>query len=190
MQQAYIRVGNLGFKRDHSDYPAAVVMNYILGGAGFGSRLMHRLREEKGLTYGIVSGFRLRRATGSFTIATQTGLETMNETLSEILAVVDRFLDDGVTEEEVAWAKRFITGSLPLTLETNDQIAQKLLEQEFFGLPEGFWLEDLDKMQKVTVEDVLAVARRRIDRERFSIVVLSDFGKSQLDPLFADLSQD
>jgi zinc protease len=173
--QATIRMGNLGFQRNHPDYPTSVVMNYILGGAGFGSRLMVNLREEKGLTYGVSSNLWVRRHPGYFFAGTQTRLDTMNEAIAEILHEIERFLEDGATEEELIWAKRYLGGSLPLTLETNDQLAQKLLEQEFYGLPEEFWLADLSAMLAVDRDQVNQVARRTIHPERFAIVVLADF---------------
>lgn len=173
--QATIRMGNIGIQRNHPDYPASVVMNYILGGAGFGSRLMVNLREDKGLTYGVSSNLWVRKHPGYFFVTTQTQLDTMNEAIDEILREVERFVEDGVTVDELAWAKRFLGGSLPLSLETNDQLAQKLLEQEFFCLPEEFWLADLDAMLEVDAERVNQVARRTIHPERFAVVVLADF---------------
>ena len=180
MTQAYIRIGNIGIERSHPDYAAASVMNYILGGAGFGSRLMKRLREEQGLTYGVFSNIWLGRQPGYFFAVTQTGMETMNEALATMLTEIERFLEQGVTEEELIWTKKFLTGSLPLTLETNDQLAQKLLEQEFFGLCDYFWLEDLKRMQAVTADEVREVARRHIHPDRFAIVVLGDFREHEL----------
>lgn len=173
--QATIRMGNVGIPRDHADYHAAVLLNYILGGSGFGSRLMKSLREEKGLTYGVYSNFWTRREPGYFFAGTQTRLETMNEAVAAMLHEIERFVETGATEEELAWAKKYFTGSLPLTLETNDQIAVKLLEQEFYGLPDRFWLLDIERMTAVTTAEVLEVARRHIHPERFAFVVLADF---------------
>ena len=136
---------------------------------------MRSLREEKGLAYSVYSSFRVRKHPGYFFAATQTGMETMNTALATMLAEIERFLDDGVKGEEVVWAKKFLTGSLPLTLETNEQLAQKLLEQEFFGLCDHFWLEDLKKIQAVTADEVREVARRHIHPNRFAVVVLGDF---------------
>ncbi len=179
--QAYIRMGNIAIERNHPDYCAATVMNYILGGSGFGSRLMRNLREERGLTYGVHSNFWTRRQPGYFFAATQTGIATMNEAIEQMLLEFERFLDSGPTEQELEWAKKFFTGSLPLTLETNDQLAQKLLEQEFFGLEEEFWLRDLERMEAVTAEQVLGFARRHVHPNRFAIVVLADFRKQALE---------
>ena len=177
--QAYIRVGNLGIPRNHPDYAAVVLANYLLGGGGFGSRLMTRLREEKGLTYGAYSGFVVRRRSGHFSAVMQTGIETMNEALGEMLDVIARFVEEGGTEEELDRAKRFLTGSLPLTLETNDQIAQRLIEQEFFGLPEEFWLRELEEIRSIDSRRVLETARRHIRPGSFAIVVLADFSKQE-----------
>jgi zinc protease len=179
--QAHIRIGNAAFPRNHPDYAASVVANYILGGAGFGSRLMRSLREEKGLTYGAYSIFRLGKQTGHFSALTHTGLETMNAAIRLMLSVIEGFVAGGVTEDELVWAKKFLTGSLPLTLETNDQIAQKLLEQEFYGLAEEFWIKDLEEIQAIDVDQVGAVARRQIRPESFTIVVLADFRENPLD---------
>ncbi|MBM3288421.1 MAG: insulinase family protein, partial [Candidatus Eisenbacteria bacterium] len=147
--QAYIRIGSLGIARDDPDFHAAAITNFVLGGAGFGSRLMRNLREDRGLTYGVYTSFQPRRRRGYFFAAMQTKVETMNEAVREILRECELLSGHGVTEEELAWAKRFFTGSLPLQLETNDQLAQKLLEQEFFGLEDRFWLRDLEKMGDV-----------------------------------------
>jgi zinc protease len=179
--QATIRMGNIGLPRSHPDANIAVVLNYILGGAGFGSRLMKNLREERGLTYGVHSNFWARREPGYFFASMQTKVESMNEAIREMLHEIDRFRESGATDEELSWAKKYFTGSLPLTLETNDQIASKLIEQVFYGLPEEFWLRDLAEIQAVTREQVLEVARRHIHPDRFAIVVLADFTNHPLE---------
>jgi zinc protease len=142
---------------------------------------MKSLREEQGLTYGVFSNLWVGKQPGYFFAATQTGIATMNQALSSMLTEIERFLDEGVTEEELVWAKKFLTGSLPLTLETNEQLAHKLLEQEFFGLCDHFWLEDLKRMQAVTVGEVRDVARRHIHPDRFAVVVLGDFREQELE---------
>lgn len=179
--QATIRMGNIALPRNHPDTNVAVVMNYILGGSGFGSRLMKNLREDRGLTYGVYSNFWSRREPGYFFAATQTKVESMNEAIREMLAEIERFREHGVTEEELVWAKKYFTGSLPLALETNDQIASKLIEQEFYGLPDEFWLRDLAEIQAVTASQVLDAARRHIHPDRFAIVVLADFREHPLE---------
>ena len=159
-------------------------MNYILGGSGFGSRLMKNLREERGLTYGVHSNFWPRREPGYFFAATQTKVETMNEAIARD-ARRDRTIPrSGATEEELAWAKKFFTGSLPLTLETNDQIAGEAARAGVLRAARRVLAARLEQMQAVTREQVIDVARRHIHPDRFAIVVLADFREH---PLRSDL---
>lgn len=178
--QATLRVGALALERRDPDVIPCTLLNYILGGSGFGSRLMKNLREEKGLTYGAYSSFHTRRQRGYFFAGLQTGLATMNEALREMLHEITRLRDDGVTGEELEWAKRFFTGSLPLSFQTNDQLATHVLEQDLYGLEPEFWLRDLERMQAATLKDVNEAARRYLRPEEFTIVALADFREADL----------
>lgn len=179
--QATLRVGSIGIRRNSPDYLPLVLLNYILGGSGFGSRLMTRLRQQLGLTYGAYSNFHPRLEPGYFFASCQTGLATMNQALSSLMAEIRRMRDEGVTEPEAEWARKFFTGSLPLTLETNDQLAARILEQEFYGLPEEFWLKDLERMRNTTRDEINDAARRYLHPERFTVVCLADFRKATLE---------
>ena len=88
--------------------------------------------------------------------------------------------DSAVTEDELQRARRFFSGSLPLSLQTNDQLATRVLEQELFELEEEFWLRDIDRMDTVTVETVNAMARRYLHPEIFTVVCLADFRGTEL----------
>jgi zinc protease len=180
LTQATLRLGGFGLPRSSPEYPAAHLMNYVLGGGGFSSRLMHRLREEEGLTYGVGSDFRFRVQGGHFSIECQTAVERMDQAVREILAEVERLRIDGVEEAELEEARRFYTGSLPLGFQTSDQISTRLLERELYGLEEEFWLRDLERMRATSREQVLEVARRVLDPGRFTLVVLADFRKADL----------
>jgi len=181
MTQATIRAGTIGISRGNPDYVPIVLLNYILGGSGFGSRLMKRLREERGLTYGVRSSFTPRLEPGYFFIECQTGLLTMSEALAAIFEEVSRMRDHGITQEELDWAVRYFSGSLPLTLQTNDQLATRILEQEFYGLEEEFWLKDIDRMRRATVSEVNEAARRYLHPEQFTVICLADFRQADLD---------
>lgn len=180
--QATIRAGSIGIRRNSEDYIPLVLLNYVLGGAGFGSRLMARLREAEGLTYGAYSNFHPRLEPGYFFAACQTGLATMNQALAAMMDEIRRVRQDGITVEELSWARRFYTGSLPLTLETNDQMAARMLEREFYGLPEAFWLMDIERMRTATVDLVNEAAQRYLMPERFTVVCLADYRKTELEP--------
>ena len=184
MTQATLRVGGIGIRRDNPDYVPLVLMNYILGGSGFGSRLMKSLREDSGLTYGAYSNFHPRREQGYFFASCQTGLATMNDSLEKMLEEIGRLRDGGVSAEELEWAQRYFLGSLPLSLQTNDHLATRVLEQEFFGLEEEYWLRDVERMRKITVAEINAAAHRYLDPDLLSIVCLADFHEVELRPGF------
>jgi zinc protease len=184
MTQATVRMGGLAIRRNSSDYIPLVLANYILGGSGFGSRLMKRLREDAGVTYGAYSNLRPRREPGYFFAGCQTGLETMNTALDMMHDEIRRLHEGGVSPEELDWARRFFTGSLPLSLQTNDQLATKVLEQELFGLEEEFWFKEIDHMQRIEVEEVNRAARRFLDPDLLTVVCLADFRATELKPRF------
>ena len=101
--------------------------------------------------------------------------KNLDEALATMQAEIRRVLEDGVDEEELALARRFFTGSLPLALETNDQLATYVLSREFYGLGEEYWLHDIERIESLTLQEVNDVARRVIRPESFAIVCLADF---------------
>jgi len=173
--QAVLRLGNRALCRNSRDYVPAVVLNYILGGSGPSCRLGRALREERGLAYEVHSNLHPRREPGYFFASAHTGLENLDEALATMQAEIRRVLEDGVDEEELALARRFFTGSLPLALETNDQLATYVLSREFYGLGEEYWLHDIERIESLTLQEVNDVARRVIRPESFAIVCLADF---------------
>jgi zinc protease len=136
------------------------------------------------VTYGAYSNLRPRREPGYYFAACQTGLETMNAALDMMHDEIRRLHDEGVNPEELDWAKRFYTGSLPLSLQTNDQLATKVLEQELFGLEDEFWFKEIDRMQLIEREEVNAAARRYFDPDLLTVVCLADFRQAELNPSF------
>jgi zinc protease len=109
-------------------------MNYVLGGGGFSSRMMMRLRAEKGFTYGIRSQFHLRRAPGPFVISTFTPAEHTAAVVQEIKEVMSGVKANGVTSTELADAQSYFVGSFPLSLETPGGLAQQLLSIDLYNL--------------------------------------------------------
>ena len=172
--QASLRVGGIGIPRRHEDYVPAAILNYVIGGSGFGSRLMHSLREEQGLTYGASSAFQARALGGAFVAGCQTSLDTMQQALDETFRLLDQVGREGITEAELDWAKRYFTGSLPLTLQTNDQLAMHLLEMELYGLPDEFWMTEIEEMRETQLARVNEVAHRYVRPETFLAVALAD----------------
>lgn len=175
LTQAVIRLGCPGIRRAAPDYLAAVVMNYLLGGSGAGSRLYQTLREERGLAYEVFSNVQPRRERGYFFASCHTAVDTADEALGVLRAELIRLCEDGATPVEVALARRFFTGSLPLGLETNDHLATNALAREFYGLDEEFWLRDIERLEAITVAEVNEAARSIIRTDRLTVVVAGDF---------------
>ncbi|MEZ4654243.1 MAG: hypothetical protein R3E12_11810 [Candidatus Eisenbacteria bacterium] len=97
-----------------------------------------------------------------------------------LIEEIDRVREGGLSDEELTWAQSYFTGSLPLAFQTNDQLAGLILAQELFGLPNEYWLDEIEQVRRCTLEDVNRVARAYLETNRFSVVVLSDFRKHPL----------
>ena len=134
LTQSEIRCGHLGLARNNPDFFPLRLMNYIFGGGGFSSRLMMRIRAEKGFTYGIRSHFHLRRAPGPFIISTFTPAEHTAAVVQEIKEVMTNVKTNGVTAAELTDAQSYFVGSFPLSLETPSGLAQQLLSIDLYNL--------------------------------------------------------
>lgn len=168
--QTHILMAQLGIERGHPDYAALYVGNQILGGGGFGSRLMEEVREKRGLTYGIYSGFTPMQAAGPFLINVQTRAELSEATQTLVQKIVQTFVQDGPTEQELADAKQEIVGSFPLTAANNAAVVGQLGAIGFYDLPLT-WLQDFtQEVQALTVEQVTEAMQRHLQPEQWVIV--------------------
>ena len=171
--QAQIRMSAIGVARNHPDFFPITVANLILGG-GFTSRLVNAIRVEQGLTYSIGTGFRMYRDGGTFGISTFTRNETLRRTIDEVLKVVGTLINDGPSEEELAKAKRYITGQYPLGLQAPDALARQLLDIEFFGLDPRF-IETFDeKVNAVTMVDARRALKSYFNITDLKILVVAN----------------
>ncbi len=179
--QANIMIGHSGIARSHPDYYAVLIMNHILGGGGFGSRLMDRIREEQGYAYSVGSYFSARKHPGPFTVALQTKNESAQQAIAETLAVIRHFRQEGATEEEVAAAKAYLTNSFPLRLISNSDVARMLPVLEFYGLGLDYPDRYPDIIGSVTLEQVRAAAKQHLYPDQFLQVVVADLEKAGLE---------
>jgi zinc protease len=182
--QTQIRMACPGVPRNHPDYFPITVANTILGG-GFTSRLVNEIRVVQGLTYGIGSGFRMYRNTGTFGITTFTRNETLRRCIDESIRVVKDLLDQGPSEEELAKAKRYLTGQFPLGLQAPDQLADQLVEIEFYGLDPKF-VENYDaSVNGVAMADCRRALKSYFCTDDLRILVVSnpDSAKKALEGL-------
>ncbi len=174
LTQANIILGHMGISRDNPDYYAVSVMNYILGGGGFVSRLMQNIRDDKGLVYDIHSFFAADKYSGYFLVGLQTKNESANTAIEEILKEMKEIRSTFVSDAELSDAKSFLTGSFPMRIETSSRIAGFLVAVEYYGIG----MDYIDKYPKyinsVTKKEVLRVAKKYLDPEQFILVVVAD----------------
>ena len=173
--QSEIRVGHVAVARDHEDYFPLIVLNTLLGGA-FTSRLNLSLRERHGFTYGVKSAFGFRRAPGPFVIQTAVATDVTARAVEEILRELRAIREDGVTEDEVENARRYLSGVIPLELQTTEQLAGRLADLVIFDLPDDYFDAYAARIAAVTRADVDRVARERIQPDRLAIVIVGNAG--------------
>lgn len=168
--QTHLMLAQLGIPRGHPDYAALYLGNQILGGGGFGTRLMEEIREKRGLTYGIYSGFSPMRAEGPFMINLQTRAELADGTLQLVQQLVEDFLANGPTQAELERSKREIAGSFPLSTASNADIVGQLGSIGFYDLPLTYLEDFMAQVQALGVEDVKAAMNRHLQADGFVIV--------------------
>lgn len=158
------------------DYHALQVMNYIFGSAGFGSRLMEEAREKNGLTYGIYSSLQDYRHAAVLAISTSTKNESAQQMVSIISAEMQKMQNEGVTAKELSDAKSYITGSMPLSVTTTQDIASMLLSLQMKGLPATYLDQFADKINAISTADIARVAKRILQPD---LMTTSLVGKPQ-----------
>ena len=176
--QANIVLGHIGIERENPDYYAAYVMNYILGGGGFTSRLMDNIRDNKGLAYDVHSYFAPMKHSGYFNVGVQTKNESAKVAIEEVLKEMERIRSVPVTDKELEDAKAYLTGSFPLKLDTNKKIAGMLTAIEFFNLGLDYPDRYPKMINSLTKDDILKVARRYLNTDNYIMVVVGDLEKA------------
>ncbi|NCC21056.1 MAG: insulinase family protein [Alphaproteobacteria bacterium] len=170
--QTIIEIAQPGIGRDHPDYYAASVMNFILGSSGFGSRLMERVREKRGLTYGIYTGMVNFDHTDFVRLSTSTENANVPEVMNIIREEWERMRDEPVLPAEIETAKAYLVGSMPLMLSSTDRIAELVLSMQLDNLPIGY-LDKRDLMiESVTIDDVRRVAKNLLVPEALTVVMV------------------
>lgn len=172
--QTVINIMMPAFDRDDPDYYALQVLNYIFGGAGFGSRLMEEVREKAGLSYGIYSSLRNYRHLDALAIHTSTKNETVKQSLSLIKREMRRLVNEPVSERELADAQSYLTGSMPLALSSTEAIAGLLLSLREDDLPIDYLDQYAKNIRAVTTEDVQRVAARILQQNAMTIVMVGN----------------
>jgi predicted Zn-dependent peptidase len=170
--QSSFRLGGIGVPRSTDDYFAIEVMNTILGGS-FTSRLNQNLRETHGYTYGANSGFSMRRSAGPFTASAEVVTAKTDSAFTEFMKEL-RAIRDTVPADELAKAKRYLQLGLPQDFETTGSIAYQMLPLVTYGIPLNFYDTAVQKIGAVTQADVQRVARKYVDPDHLTIVIVGD----------------
>ena len=184
--QARIIVAHEGIARTEPTRIAVDILNDALGGAGFSSRLMQTVRSDEGLTYGIGSGFSLRRQPGPFSVSTFTRVPEVRRVVDLVLGEVEAIRSmRPVDEEELRKFISYNVGRFGLSLETSRAVMGSLVDLEVHGLPEDSLDTYRARVRAVTLEDVAAAAQARLHPDRAAIVVLGP--AAELVPQLEDL---
>lgn len=169
-KQTHLLFAQLGINRADPDYAALSLGNQILGGGGFGTRLMSEVREKRGLTYGVYSGFSPMQVRGPFMINLQTRAEMSGGTLRLVEQVLADYLKTGPTQKELDDAKRELAGSFPLSTASNADIVGQLGAMGFYNLPLNYLEDFMKQSQALTTEQVKATLNKHLSSDKMVIV--------------------
>ncbi len=178
--QANINLGHIGISRENPDFYAVSVMNYILGGGGFSSRLMDNIRDNKGLAYDVHSLFSVQKEPGVFMVAIQTKNESAGDVIAEAQKEIRRIQVDLVSKKELDEAKAYLTGNFPLRMDTYAKIAGMLTSIEMYNLGLDYVQKYPTLINGVTREDIRRVANRYLHPDRMVIIVVANEEKAKL----------
>ncbi|MGJ8611011.1 MAG: M16 family metallopeptidase [Octadecabacter sp.] len=170
--QSVALFGQAGIKRDDDDFFAAYILNEILGGSGVESRLMHEVREKRGLTYGINTFLVPKDLTEMYMGSVASGNETVAEAVAVIREQWALMANDGVTQQELDQAKTYLTGSYPLRFDGNAEIAGIMAGMQAQDLTPEYIIGRNDQVNAVTLDDVNRVAADLLDPDGLHFVVV------------------
>ncbi len=183
--QSQIRLGFGGISRRTENYEAINLMNFILGGGGFSSRLLLKVRTEAGYTYSISSSFESFNDGGSFVITSFSKNETTAETIKLSEKVLREFKKNGATEKELKDDKAYFIGNLILSMETPSDIAGKLMYAERYGLGEDFLFNSEKRYKRVSLEEVNKFSKELLNKKDRLLVIVGNLNsmKKKIDKL-------
>ena len=164
----------INLKPGTQDAIVASVLNNILGGSGFQTRLMQNLREDKAYTYGSYSSISPDEVIGAFSAGASVRNAVTDSAVTEILFEMDRLVKEPVADSTLQTVKNIMTGSFARSLERPQTIANFALNIEKYKLPKDFYETYLQKLNAVTVADVQAMAKRVLRPSNAYITVVGN----------------
>ena len=185
MVQSRIAVSHEGIARSAEDRIPVALMNTVIGGGGFSSRLMESLRSNSGLTYSVYADYALRRSPGPFVASTFTNVPDTRRVLDLLLGELARGKSEPPGAEELGWARTLTIGGFAMGLETSGAVVQSLVDLAIYDLPEDSLDTFRSRVRAASAEDVANAARNHLHPERAAIVLVGP--AQQLEPLVKDL---
>jgi zinc protease len=174
VSQANIVLGHPGIARANPDFPAVMVMNEILGGGGFTSRLLRRIRVEKGLAYSVSSYFEARRFPAAFQVVLQTKNDSAREAIRIARQEMRRLQNEPVSDQELDTAKNYLIGSFPLRYASQSGLAQLLGHIEYYHLGLDYFSTYADRIRRIQKKDVLEAARKYLQPDKAIVSIVAD----------------
>jgi len=172
-QQSYIYFSSpFNIDYDSADSYKAKVASFILGGSGFGSRLMEEIRVKHGLAYSAYGYIKNQKSHSNFSGYLQTKLDNTQKAKKMVIKIIKEFVKNGITQKELDAAKNFLSGSEPLRTETFSQRLNRAFHLYYKGLPFDYPQKELDMIQKLKLEDInkFIKSHKEIEKLSFSIV--------------------
>jgi zinc protease len=181
ISQANIILGSLGINRQNPDFYALQVMNYILGGGGFSSRLVEDIRENRGLAYSVSSSFSPGLEPGPFTVGLETKNPSAGEAISQVLEQLKLIMSQPVQPKELEDAKSYFIGSFARKMDSMSKRAWLLNYVEVYGLGLDYPWKYPDLIQHLTPADIQKVAEKYLHPDKYLLVVVGK--KAAMPPL-------
>jgi predicted Zn-dependent peptidase len=175
--QSELRIGHVCAARSTPDFHALLMLNTILGGQ-FVSRINMNLREDKGYTYGVRTGFDLRKGLGPFVVQTSVGTDVtvpaIRETLNELRDIAT---SRPATADELSLAHTTVSKGYPRGFETAAQVARSVAQLALHGLPDSYFEDFVPRLSQVTADEVTRVARAYLSLDRMTTLIVGDLDK-------------
>jgi zinc protease len=179
--QANLILGSGGIARSNPDYYKVQVMNYVLGGGGFSSRLMKVVRSKAGLAYSIDSSFSAGKFPGAFAVVLQTKNQSAQEALKLIIAQLHEIQNQPVSDRELASAQKYLIGSFPLRLDRQGQIVSFMLQVELYGLGLDYAERYPKLIGEITKLDVQGTAQKYLHPDALNLVAVANQSLAKID---------
>ena len=175
--QADLVLGWIGPNRRADDFYAAYVGNTILGQLGLGGRIGENVREKEGLAYYATSSLHGGAGPGPWYAYAGVNPVAVDKAVDLILVDVKRFREEPVSDEELADAKAYLTGILPLQMETNEGVASILVDTHLYGLGDDFIARYPDIINGITQDDIQAAAQKYLNDDVYALSIAGPYEK-------------